>query len=63
MPESLPAQRARPGALALAVVLAVALHAALLLGWYGLTQQLRAGSALGSMSTRLIAAAPQPAPA
>ena len=60
----LPAAPFNRRGLALATALALALHAALLLGWPALRLPVRAGAELGTMSTRLIAppAAPTAAP-
>ena len=53
VPARLPPQHRR--ALVVAAALALALHALLLLRWPALTQQVRAGSAVGTVSTRIIA--------
>lgn len=61
VPARLPPQHRR--ALVVAAALALALHAMLLLRWPALTQQVRAGSAVGTVSTRIIAppaAPPEP---
>ena len=61
VPARLPPQHRR--ALMVAAALALAVHALLLLRWPALTQQVRAGSAVGTVSTRIIAppaAPPEP---
>lgn len=54
---------AHPRGLIVATVLALALHAALLLRWPAMNLQARAGAALGTIDTRIIAPTPAPTPA